>query len=163
LELAKAFQLSSVKPKRTVLFVLFASEEQGLFGSKYFVENLKSNPDKIIGMFNFDCIGYGDSIQIGNGESSPKLREIARKIDKEKSNLMVADTWNGGGADATPFHKIGIPCLYFVSKYSYDHLHQPTDTPETLNLELLEKIVKLGYLTAREVAEGNYKREVVIK
>ncbi|MCW8810554.1 MAG: M28 family peptidase, partial [Ignavibacteriaceae bacterium] len=101
--------------------------------------------------------------QIGNGESSPKLREIARKIDKEKSNLMVADTWNGGGADATPFHKIGIPCLYFVSKYSYDHLHQPTDTPETLNLELLEKIVKLGYLTAREVAEGNYKREVVIK
>jgi Zn-dependent M28 family amino/carboxypeptidase len=162
LELAKAFQKSETKPRRSIIFVLFASEEQGLFGSKHFAENLKIDPNKIVVMLNLDCIGYGDSIQIGNGKSTPELWKIADKIDNENSNLMVKDTWNEGGADATPFHEEGIPCLYFVSKYSYDHLHLPTDTPETLNPRLFEKIVKLVYLTAREIAGGNYQREKVI-
>ena len=138
-ELAEAFQKSELKPRRSILFVLFASEEQGLFGSKHFVENLKIDTNKIVAMLNLDCIGYGDSIQVGNGKSSPELWNLARKIDKENLNLVVEDTWSGGGADATPFHEKGIPCLYFVSKYSYDHLHLPTDTPETLNPDIARK------------------------
>lgn len=161
--LAKAFKLSSTKPKRSVLFVLFASEEQGLCGSKYFVDNLNIDTEKVVAMFNLDCIGYGDSIQVGNGKSAPELWRLADSIDEKNSNLVVKDTWNGGGADATPFYEKGIPCLYFVSKYSYDHLHLPTDTPETLNPSLYEKLVKHVYLTAREVTDGNYEREETIK
>ena len=163
IELAKAFQKSETKPRRSIIFVLFASEEQGLFGSKFFVENLKIDTNKIIAMFNLDCIGYGDSIQIGNGKSSPKLWRIANEIDGSNSNLMVNDTWKGGGADLTAFYEKGIPGLYFVSKYSYDHLHLPTDTPETLNPVLFESIVRLAYLTAREIADGNYHKETTIK
>jgi hypothetical protein len=163
IELAEAFQKSELKPRRSILFVLFASEEQGLFGSKHFVENIKIDSEKIVAMFNLDSIGYGDSIQVGNGKSSPELWDIARKIDKENFNLVVEDTWSGGGADLTPFYEIGIPGLYFVSKYSYEHLHLPTDTPETLNLDLLANIVRLAYLTAREVAAGNYRKETTIK
>jgi hypothetical protein len=162
LEIVEAFQLNNVKPKRSILFVLFASEEQGLYGSEYFVSNLNIEPENVTAMFNLDCVGYGDSIQIGNGKSAPELWKIVNKIDEENSNLMVNQTWSGGGADATPFHKIGIPCLYFVSKFSYDHLHQPTDTPETLNSSLYENLIRLAYLTAREVANGNYKREALI-
>jgi Peptidase family M28 len=163
IEIAKAFQKSELKPKRSILFILFASEEQGLYGSNYFVEKLKADTSKIVAMFNLDCIGYGDSIQVGNGKSSPELWEIAKKTDDDNFNLLVENTWNGGGADLTPFYEKGIPGLYFVSKYSYDHLHQPSDTPETLNPKLYEKIVKLVYLTARNVADGNYNREVVLK
>jgi aminopeptidase YwaD len=163
LELAKAFQKSETKPRRSIIFVLFASEEQGLFGSKYFVENMKIDTNKVIAMFNLDCIGYGDSIQIGNGKSSPDLWKTADEIDEATSNLMVQDTWSGGGADLTPFYDVEIPGLYFVSKYSYEHLHLPTDTPETLNSTLFESIVRLAYLTARSVANGNYQREEIIK
>jgi hypothetical protein len=163
IELAKAFSLDSQKPKRSILFVLFASEEQGLFGSKYFVENIKIDPEKIIAMFNLDSIGSGDSIQVGNGKSSPELWKLARRLDKENFNLVVEDTWSGGGADLTPFYEKGIPGLYFVSKYSYEHLHLPTDTPETLNIVLFEKIVKLAYLTAQKVVNGNYNRETLTK
>ena len=163
IELAKAFQNSERKPKRSILFVLFASEEQGLLGSKYFVQNMKIDPEKVIAMFNLDCIGYGDSIQVGNGKSSPNLSNIARKTDESNFKLMVNDTWNGGGADLTPFYEKGIPGLYFVSKYSYDHLHQPTDKPETLNNGLYEKIAELVYLTAREVVDGKYQREITVK
>ena len=162
IELAKAFQTSEIKPKRSIMFLLFAGEEQGLFGSKYFVENLKIDSNKIVAMFNLDSVGYGDSIQVGNGKSSPDLLQIAKNIDAENFNLIVKDTWGGGGADLTPFYEKGIPGLYFVSKYSYDHLHQPSDMPETLNPELYEKIVKLAYLMAREVADGNYKREKIV-
>lgn len=163
IQLAEAFQKSELKPRRSILFVLFASEEQGLNGSKHFVDKWNKGYDKIIAMFNLDCIGYGDSIQIGNGKSSPDLWKVAEKIDEANSNLMVKNTWSGGGADATPFHEKGIPSLYFVSKYSYDHLHLPTDTPETLNPVLFESIAKLAYLTAWEVAGGKYIREEIIK
>jgi len=163
LEIAKAFVNGGIQPKRSVIFVLFAGEEQGLNGSKHFVESWKHGYDKITAMLNLDCIGYGDSIQVGNGKSSPELWSYANKIDKQNFNLVVENTWSGGGADLTPFYEKGIPGLYFVSKYSYDHLHLSTDTPETLNPVLFEKIVKLAYLTARDVADGNYKREEVIK
>jgi len=163
LELAEAFQKSDLRPLRSILFVLFASEEEGMFGSKYFVEKMKFNPEKIVSMFNLDCIGYGDSIQVGNGKSAPEIWKIANRLDEGSLNLMVKDTWTGGGADLTPFYEKGIPGLYFVSKYSYDHLHLPADTPETLNPFLFESIVKLAYLAARDVADGNYKKEVVSK
>ena len=163
LEIAEAFVKGGIEPKRSVIFVLFASEEQGLNGAKHFVESWKKGYDKIAAMINMDCIGYGDSIQVGNGMSAPKLWDIANQIDKSSFNSMVNKTWSGGGADATPFFEKGVPCLYFVTTNSYDHLHLPTDKVETLNSALYEKVVKLAHLTALEVANGNYEREEVIK
>ena len=156
LEIADAFVKGGIQPKRSVVFVLFASEEQGLNGSKHFVESWKNGYDKIIAMINLDCIGYGDSIQVGNGKSAPKLWEIANQIDETSFNSMVDRTWSGGGADATPFFEKDIPCLYFVTTNSYDHLHLPSDKVETLNPILFEKVVKLAHLTALEIVNGNY-------
>lgn len=163
LEIAKAFVNGGLQPKRSVVFVLFACEEQGLNGSKHFVESWKNGYDKIVAMINLDCIGFGDSIQVGNGKSAPQLWEIANQIDKTSFNSMVDRTWSGGGADATPFFEKGIPCLYFVTTNSYDHLHLPSDKVETLNPTLYEKVVKLAHLTALEIANGNYQREEVKK
>jgi len=163
LEIAKAFVKGGIQPKRPVIFVLFASEEQGLNGAKHFVESWKNGYDKIIAMINLDCVGYGDSIQVGNGKSAPNLWEIANEIDETSFNSMVDRTWNGGGADATPFHEKGVPCLYFVTTNSYDHLHLPSDKVETLNPVLYEKVVRLAHLTALEIVNGDYQREVVIK
>ena len=163
LEIAKAFIKGGIQPKRSVIFVLFASEEQGLFGAKHFVESWKLGYDKITAMLNLDCIGYGDSIQVGNGKSAPTLWEIANQIDETSFNSMVKSTWNGGGADATPFYEKGIPCLYFVTTNSYEHLHLPSDKVETLNPVLYEKVVKLAHLTALEIVNGNYEREKIIK
>ena len=163
LEIAKAFIKGGIVPKRSVIFVLFAGEEQGLNGSKHFVDSWKKGYDKIAAMINLDCVGYGDSIQVGNGKSAPMLWQTANQIDETSFNSMVDRTWSGGGADATPFYEKGIPCLYFVTTNSYDHLHLPTDKVETLNPILYEKVVRLAHLTALEVANGNYEREEIIK
>jgi hypothetical protein len=161
LEMARAFVNSGVKPKRSILFILFSNEESGLNGAKYYTEYPLVPVEKTVAMFNNDCVGHGDSIQIGNGNSAPNLWKITRSLDSNFTKSMVMRTWNGGGADAEPFHKKGIPCLYFVTYFSYTHLHLRSDKVETLNPVIFEKICKLGYMSAFEVAMGNYKREEV--
>lgn len=162
LEMARTFVKSGVKPKRSILFVLFSNEESGLNGAKYYAENPLLPLEKTVAMFNNDCVGHGDSIQIGNGKSAPNLWQITRTIDSSVTKSMIMRTWNGGGADAEPFHKKGIPCLYFVTYFSYTHLHLMSDKAETLNPEIFEKMCKLGYMSAIEIAMGNYTRETVI-
>ena len=102
--------------------------------------------------WSFDCVGYGDSIQIYGGKSSPELWNIAKKIDSENDKLLVPESGEGGGADAEPFFQKGIKTLYSVSTNSYKHLHQMTDTPETINKDLLTAITKLGYKTAQFIS-----------
>lgn len=162
LEIARTLINNKIKPKHSIIFVLFSNEESGLQGATYFTENPPVQIDKITAMINMDCIGFGDSIRVGNGKSAPELWSVTRKLDSLYIKQMVLNTWNGGGADATPFHQRGIPCLYFVTTNSYEHLHLSSDLPETLNQNLFEKITKLAYLTLLNISNGEYKKEIVI-
>lgn len=163
LEIAHAFEEGKIDNKRSIIFVLFTCEEQGLYGAKYLANHLPVKQEQVVAMMNMDCVGYGDSIQIGNGKSAPQLWQIAKQIDANNDKMMIETTWNGGGADASPFHEKGIPSIYFVTKNSYEHLHELTDKPETLNKSLYQQITKLAFLTVKEIAEGKYKRETVLK
>lgn len=151
LQIARAFSNSNLRPKRSIAFVFFASEEQGLYGAKFFANNLPFPKEKVKAMINMDCIGYGDSIQVGGGKSAPDLWNIAKQIDAANDKLLVSATGNGGGADADPFFEKGIKTLYFVTTNSYKHLHMLSDKPETLNQNLFEAITKLAFRTARQI------------
>lgn len=157
--IAEAFARGGPPPKRSVLFVLFSSEESGLDGSKRFVEHPPVPLERIVAYFNLDCVGHGDSIQVGGGKTSPKLWQLARDLDARSARLTVEETWGGGGADATPFAEKKIPTLYFASKFSYTHLHLPSDQPATLNPRLYEALTRLVYRTAWTLAEGGYPGE----
>ncbi len=157
--LAEAFARAGAPPKRSVVFVLLSSEESGLEGAKRFVDHPPVPLGDIVAYLNLDCIAVGDSIQLGSGKTSPKLWRLARELDQRGARLSVEDTWGGGGADATPFAERGIPTLYFASRFSYPHLHQPGDTPGTLNPRLFEALTRLAYRTAWKVAEGDYPGE----
>jgi hypothetical protein len=115
--------------------------------------------ERIVAYFNLDCVGHGDSIQVGSGKTSPKLWQLARDLDARGARLTVEETWGGGGADATPFAEQKIPTIYFASKFSYTHLHLPSDQPATLNPRLYEALARLVYRTAWKVAEGGYLGE----
>lgn len=163
LEIARLLNQARKELKRSVIFVLFSNEESGLQGSQYFVDNCPVPLKDIVAMLNLDCIGYGDSIKVGNGKSCPILWKIVRTIDKQTVQLMTEDTWLGGGADAQAFHNAGIPSIYFVTTNSYQHLHLTTDTPETLNEKLFGAITTLAYNTALYLSKGEYQPEEVIK
>lgn len=162
MEIAEAFIRSGHNPPRTLIFVLFSGEEQGLIGSKFYAEHPVRPLDSTVAMMNFDCVAHGDSIRVGGGKSNPLLWGRALQLDAVDKNLMVPGTWGHGGADATPFNQKGLPTLYFVTTHGYAHLHRTTDKVETLNGELFEALTRLGYRTAAWVADGSYQREMLI-
>jgi hypothetical protein len=162
MQIAEAFVKSGINPKRSIIFTLFASEEQGLFGAEYFVQNPPVDINVITAMINMDCIAFGDSIQIGNGKSTPNLWKIFHDIDLQNDKLMIERTWSGGGADATPFHNKGIPTAYVVTYNSYTHLHLPSDQPETLNRNLYESIVRLTSRALLKITDSDYIKEKLV-
>jgi hypothetical protein len=153
LRLAEAFTRAG-RPARTVVFVLFAGEESGLEGAKHHAAHPRLPLADTVAMFNLDCVACGDSIQVGSGKTSPELWARAKDLDAANDACMVTRTWGGGGADAAPFHDLGVKTLYWVTTNSYPHLHAPDDTPETLNGPLYEKLVRLCFRTAWDVAMG---------
>ena len=154
LGIAEAFAGGGARPRRSLIFGLWAAEESGLLGAKRFVSAPPVPRERIVAYLNFDCVGRGDSIQVGGGKSYPALWRTARELDAAGSRLLVEATWGGGGADAAPFESAGIPNLYFASRPSYAHLHLASDTPATLNPALLEAIARLGHGVARRLADG---------
>ena len=115
------------------------------------------------GKWTLCTIGYYGGTMRTKPLVRPPSRRLLLALGALVGPLAGAATWNGGGADATPFHEKGVPCLYFVTTNSYDHLHLPSDKVETLNPVLYEKVVRLAHLTALEIVNGDYQREVVIK
>jgi aminopeptidase YwaD len=154
LRLAEAFARAGQRPARTVVFVLFAGEESGLEGAKYHAAQPLLPLADTVAMFNLDCVACGDSIQVGSGKTSPELWARAQQLDAAHDACLVTRTWGDGGADATPFHDGGVRTLYWVTTNSYPHLHLPGDQPETLNGPLYEKLVRLCFRTAWDVAMG---------
>jgi len=163
LQLARAFALNKIDSKYSIIFLLNSNEESGFQGASHFVNNTIYKPDDMLAYFNIDCIGRGDSIRVGNGESCPVLYSLARSVDSAGARYVVNGTWSGGGADAVPFYQKKVPSLYFVTTNSYDFLHLPGDKPETLNPALFTETVKLIYGTACRVANGDYTREEIVK
>jgi len=60
LELARALG-DGLRPKRTVYFVLFGSEEKGGLGSKYFIENMRVPLGDVVANLQFEMIGRPDA------------------------------------------------------------------------------------------------------
>lgn len=112
LDMARTFKAAKLKPKRTIEFVMFMGEEQGLLGSKAYVKAATEN--KTIGqvkyMLNFDMTG-----DVRNFSSSvPEAKDlflsigaVAKKIDTSFSNNFSSHA--GLHSDHQPFMLEGIP------------------------------------------------------
>ena len=158
LALAEALAAQEQRQRRSVLFALFAAEENGLLGSQHLASHLPVASDQVVAMVNLDCVGHGSGkLKRGGGKASPLLWNLARGLDA--AELSVEQTWYGGGADAQAFFDAGIPTLYFATEDSYTHLHKPGDLPDTLDSELLAGVARLAYATVAKLAAGGYERE----
>ncbi len=162
LALADAFAAPAPRPRRSILFVLFAGEEQGLNGSTWYAEHPVRPLDRVVAMMNLDCVGHGGGrVSLGGGHSAPALRRLALRVAAAAKVRVDDRTWHGGGADAEAFFRKGIPTIYVHTEGSYTHLHLASDTAETLDPRLLEDVARLAFGVAREVADGGYAREPI--
>lgn len=145
LEIAHLMQEGEVSPARSVIFAAFTGEESGLRGAEHFVQHWPLKEKKMVAMLNMDCIAHGDSVIVYGGDRASSLWQKVCLLDENMNKLVVAHTASSDGCDAEPFNRIEVPTLSFVSKYSYTHIHQHTDSISTLNFDLLAYITQLVY------------------
>ncbi len=152
LELARMFSVS--RPKRSVIFVTFSGEEQGLLGSQYFVENPPVPLDRLVAMLNFDMIGRmkNDELMVyGTATAS----ELASMIDSANavsaSPLKVSGSGDGfGSSDHSSFYGKNIPVLHFFTDLHSDY-HRATDDTEKINAAGAARVADLAFRIAKRI------------
>lgn len=152
IELARVFGNSSVKTKRSLLFVAFSGEEMGLLGSKQFVKEPPVPLKSIKAMLNFDMIGRmkteNPKLSIGGTGTALETDSIIKLFDNNLPFTVVKSPEGYGPSDHASFYKNNIPVLFFNSGLHEDY-HTPFDDvdkinfPQTVNvLEFTFNIVK---------------------
>src|SRR5580700_7286247 len=125
LEAARALQKLGVKPKRTIRFVLFTGEEQGLNGSKAYVQAHKDELAKISGVLVHDT-GTGKVLTIGL-MGNYNVRETIDRVlypMAEPLGIMEPSLRSEGGSDHVPFDTAGVPGFWCVQEVAdYDKMH----------------------------------------
>ncbi|PQJ20767.1 M28 family metallopeptidase [Tenacibaculum sp. SG-28] len=171
LEIAEAFKLATdagVRPKRSILFLHVTGEEKGLLGSKYYTENPIFPLENTVTNLNIDMIGRVDSRHkgnpnyvylIGSDKLSTELHEISEEMNSKYTNIALDYKYNDDNdpnrfyyrSDHYNFAKHNIPIIFYFNGTHADY-HQPTDTPDKINYEMLETRTRLVFHTAWEVA-----------
>ncbi len=139
--------------KRSVVFVAFAGEEMGLLGSSYYVKHPPIPIEQTVAMLNLDSVGRmrEKKLYIHGVETGKEFREL---IQRAGDGLDLQLTLGGDGlgpSDHTAFYTKDRPVLFFFTGPHEDY-HRPSDTPEKINAEGLQKIVTLVLRIVTELA-----------
>jgi len=161
IELARVFGAQRPKLKRTLVFIAFGGEEEGLLGSNYYVNHPLVPLDKTTAMINMDMIGRmkDSKLMIGGVGTATEWRPLLAQTD---FSLTLNDD-GFGPSDHSSFYSKQIPVLFFFTGTHNDY-HKPSDTFDKINyndeariLNLVARIVKdidaadkrLTYTTAK--------------
>jgi hypothetical protein len=125
LEAARALQKLGVKPKRTIRFVLFSGEEQGLNGSKAYVQAHKDELGRISGVLVHDS-GTGKVLTIGlmgNYNARETMDHVLYPL-AEPVGIVEPSLRSEGGSDHIPFDQAGVPGFWCVQEPAdYEKMH----------------------------------------
>ena len=173
LELAEAFTQAKKKgfgPRRTIVFMTVSGEEKGLWGSEYYTDHPVFPLDKTSVDLNIDMVGRldpkrteGDSTNyvytIGEDKLSSDLLKISDSINHTYLNMELDRRFNDPKdpnrfyyrSDHFNFAKNGVPVIFYFNGTHADY-HQPTDTVDKINFDVMAKRVKLVFYTAWDMA-----------
>ena len=148
LELAAYYK--KVRAARSIIFAFFGAEEQGLIGSKNFLEwmkkddprrkNLPADKKGIVAMVNLDMVGRmrDNAMSVSGTGTSSEFKAIAEAA-AEQTNVNISCTPDGyGPSDHASFVAQEIPVL-FLTTGGHMEYHTPDDVPSTLNYEGMQQ------------------------
>ena len=182
LEIADAYALAAQqgqRPRRSVLFCAWNSEERGLLGAWAYTEHPPAPLASIAGVLNMDMIGRNEEVQVGGGNRFNGLDVQTAESNANAVNMMgyarapelaaVVDAANAGigldikkrydnntsnlvrRSDQWPFLQRGVPALGFMTGLHPDY-HTTYDRPEKINYAKMEKIARLIYQASWNLA-----------
>lgn len=176
---SKAIKEKNLRPRRSIMIVAFSGEEKGLLGSKYFVTSPQFQFERCMANLNIDMIGRIDKAHEGNpnyvyligpDKVSKELKEISEEINKSNTKLELDYTYNSDDdpnryfyrSDHYNFAKYNIPVIFYFNGVHEDY-HKPTDTVDKINFEKMEKITRLVFLTAWQLANKEERLKIDLK
>jgi Peptidase family M28/PA domain len=174
--LARAFAANGVRPKRSILFVVFASEERGLLGAYWMAAHPLRPLATTRAQINFDMIGRDEQaspqtdglIQIPADTTnrlnligalySPDYNRVVQE-ENQRVGLVLDDRFDHESAlnvffrsDQFPFVLKNVPAFWWFTGFHPDY-HHITDTAEKIDYPKMRKILALAYLAAWRFAD----------
>jgi len=140
IEILRAFKALGYQPQRTIRFVLFANEENGLRGGTKYAEEAKAKNEKHIFALESDAGGFTPR-GFGFTSSDAQFQKILAWKDLLSPYGASELTKGGGGADIGPLNRTqGTPVagLQPDSQRYFDHHHARNDVFEAVNKRELE-------------------------
>ncbi|RLF51392.1 MAG: hypothetical protein DRN24_05050 [Thermoplasmata archaeon] len=155
--LTAAYVLSQFEFKRTIKFVTFSGEEEGLLGSKAYTKEIYDNNEEVFVEFNADMIGYaetttgGKTFKIYGTEDTQWMIDDIEKINQNYNigfeNLPVNilnPNARHGGSDYLNFIRYGYESIVFwQSEFNKNYFHTSEDTIEHVNFSYLVNTTRL--------------------
>lgn len=154
MEVARAIQSLGLKPKRTIRFVLFWGEEEGLLGSREYVRAHKDELGKISAVLVHDT-GTGKVTSIGlSGQY--QAREVMDQVVAPLRSLGLQELSmrSMGGTDHASFVPEGVPgfyCIQDMTDYNKVH-HSQSDTFDKINKDNLIQGAQVMAVVALKIA-----------
>jgi hypothetical protein len=145
LELADEISHSDPLP-RSVVFILFTAEEEGLIGSDWFVKHPPIPLDKIVAMLNLDMVGRlkDENLLIGGWGTAPIFDSMVKHA--AAGLPLKTQSFEKGGlgpSDHMSFALKKIPVLFLFTGLHADY-HRPTDTADKINYPGIDEVVTMS-------------------
>lgn len=147
LAVAQAIQQREAKPKRTIVFAAFGSEESGMNGSYFYEQNAPAAlpVERMVQVINLDMVGshddFGYVAALGTF-SGLAARKLLAKLDDKYPKVSVGYGGKARGSDYEPFCKKGVPYAFF---WTPDRCyHKTCDLPAKLDYARMADIASLA-------------------
>ncbi|HXI01999.1 MAG TPA: M20/M25/M40 family metallo-hydrolase [Candidatus Saccharimonadales bacterium] len=146
LEIARTYTRRSVKPRRSVLFIATAAEEEGLLGSAHFTDrhNLFIYPGRFAADVNLDGLsplGESTDYVFLGADRSPQLTKVVNEAAQQLGFTIEPDPHPEKGhyfrSDQFNFARLGVPSISV--KNGDDYKNEPPGWGEEKYQEYLTK------------------------
>jgi Zn-dependent M28 family amino/carboxypeptidase len=159
LAIAQWVKQHDAAPKRTIAFVTFGAEEQGMIGSQHFAANPPPSLPigNVVQYINLDMVGSHKSKGFVAAMGSFAKQPARKLLDKLVRNFKQLNVGLGGRAarsDHSPFCKRGIPYVFFWTPDAKCY-HEACDTADKLDLPRMADIAQLAGELAWSLAESD--------
>jgi hypothetical protein len=163
--LAKAIMETGKQPEKTIIIALWTAEEEGLLGSRYYVQNLPYPLKNLKLNVNFDMISRyiqddePKKVTMTYTSSCPGFKDLTIKNLKKYGIDLKVDYQPSddppGGTDHRSFVAAGIPIMRFKPGHREEY-HTPGDELNTVNWDIMEKIIKISFTNVWELANSEW-------
>lgn len=158
---AKAMARSGIQLKRSVVFVFFGGEENGLFGSKLYAENPILPKEKAVTFINLDMVGNGTGLSVN--ASAPYKNLL--KYFEEANTSYIHRPFRGSApepmlyygrprSDSFNFSSIGYRTMSIGTTGAYKKVwyHLPGDDPDAVTIDIMQDAARMIFIALTGMA-----------